>query len=235
MAITRGPKIIKNGLVLALDAADRNSYSGIGTSWYDLSGNNNNGTLSNVSFFNQWPYSFDTNVTSVTDPNYLTCTSITFADTATYSFEFWIRNRTAPAATFHSLMGKGSTNPWLLIEHLNTTGANWRPSFRENNATFNNFNAITDYNISNQWGHIIFTIDSSRNISFYLNGNLRQTLSTAISTTFTITRILGGYFSSVGDYYSWRGLGSICRIYNKTLSLSEILQNYNATKSRFGL
>jgi hypothetical protein len=68
-----------------------------------------------------------------------------------------------------------------------------------------------------------------------LNGSLRQTLSTAVSTTFTTTRILGGYFSSVGDYYSWQGLGSICRIYNKTLSLSEILQNYNATKSRFGL
>jgi hypothetical protein len=219
----------------ASSATTFNPYYFGNTVWRDVSTNNNNGTLSNVSFFNQWPYSFDTNVTSVTDPNYLTCTSITFADTATYSFEFWIKNRTTPAATFHSLMGRGSTNPWLLIEHLNTTGANWRPSFRENNATFNNFNAITDYNISNQWAHIIFTVDSSRNISFYLNGSLRQTLSTAISTTFTITRILGGYQSGVGDYFSWRGLGSICRIYNKTLSLSEILQNYNATKTRFGL
>jgi hypothetical protein len=219
----------------ASSATTFNPYYFGNTVWRDVSTNNNNGTLSNVSFFNQWPYSFDTNVTSVTDPNYLTCTSITFADTATYSFEFWIKNRTTPAATFHSLMGRGSTNPWLLIEHLNTTGANWRPSFRENNATFNNFNAITDYNISNQWAHIIFTVDSSRNISFYLNGSLRQTLSTAVSTTFTITRILGGYQSGVGEYYSWRGLGSICRIYNKTLSLSEVLQNYNATKTRFGL
>jgi hypothetical protein len=235
MAIYRGPNIVRNGLVLALDAADRNSYIGSGTSWRDLSGNNNNGTLSNVLFVDQLPYSFNTNATSVTDPNYLTCASITFADTATYSFEFWIKNRTTPAATFHSLMGRGSTNPWLLIEHLNTTGANWRPSFRENNATFNNFNTITNYNISNQWAHIIFTVDSSRNISFYLYGSLRHTVSTAVSTTFTITRILGGYFSSVGDYYSWQGLGSICRIYNKTLSLSEILQNYNATKTRFGL
>jgi hypothetical protein len=234
MGISRGPKTVTNGLVLALDAADKNSYVSGSTTWNDLSGNNNNGTLSNVLFVDQLPYSFNTNATSVTDPNYLTCASITFADTATYSFEFWIKNRTTPAATFHSLMGRDSTNPWLLIEHLNTTGANWRPSFRENNATFNNFNTITNYNISNQWAHIIFTVDSSRNISFYLNGSLRQTLSTAVSTTFTTTRILGGY-SSGGNYYSWQGLGSICRIYNKTLSLSEILQNYNATKTRFGL
>jgi hypothetical protein len=44
MAITRGPKIVRNGLVLALDAADKNSYPGTGTTWNDLSGNNNNGT-----------------------------------------------------------------------------------------------------------------------------------------------------------------------------------------------
>jgi hypothetical protein len=47
MAISRGPKIVTNGLVLALDAADRNSYPRSGTSWLDLSGNNNTCTLTN--------------------------------------------------------------------------------------------------------------------------------------------------------------------------------------------
>ena len=40
MAIIRGPKIIKTGLILALDAADINSYIGSGTNWRDMSANN---------------------------------------------------------------------------------------------------------------------------------------------------------------------------------------------------
>ena len=45
MAIFRGPNIVRSGLVLALDAADKNSYPGTGTNWYDISGNGNNGTI----------------------------------------------------------------------------------------------------------------------------------------------------------------------------------------------
>ena len=52
MGIARGPKIVTSGLVLALDAADKNSYRGSGTSWLDLSGNNNTGTLTNGPTFN---------------------------------------------------------------------------------------------------------------------------------------------------------------------------------------
>jgi len=52
MSLSRGPKIISNGLVLYLDAANNKSYPRTGTTWYDLSGNNNNGTLTNGPTFN---------------------------------------------------------------------------------------------------------------------------------------------------------------------------------------
>jgi hypothetical protein len=45
-------KIVTNGLVLALDAADKNSYPGSGTTWRDMSGNNSNSTLTNSPTFN---------------------------------------------------------------------------------------------------------------------------------------------------------------------------------------
>ena len=51
MALVRGPRIVRNGLVLQLDAAQRTSYSGSGTAWNDLSGNGNNGTLTNSPTF----------------------------------------------------------------------------------------------------------------------------------------------------------------------------------------
>ena len=52
MAYRNGPKIVTDGLVLCLDAAIGKSYPGSGTSWTDLSGNGNNGTLQNTPTFN---------------------------------------------------------------------------------------------------------------------------------------------------------------------------------------
>ena len=62
MSISGGPDIVENGLVLHLDAADTNSYPGSGTLWTDLSGNGNNGTLTNgpaYSSNNKGYFSFD--------------------------------------------------------------------------------------------------------------------------------------------------------------------------------
>jgi len=53
MAISHSPRIVRDGLVLALDAADRNSYPGSGTTWNDLSGNGNTGTLNNGPTFDR--------------------------------------------------------------------------------------------------------------------------------------------------------------------------------------
>ena len=47
MSIYGGPEIVTDGLVLHLDAANSKSYPGTGTSWFDLSGSNNHGTLVN--------------------------------------------------------------------------------------------------------------------------------------------------------------------------------------------
>jgi len=62
MGITYNTSIVRNGLVLHLDAANRKSYPGTGTTWTDLSGLNNNGTLTNgVSYqsVNQGAFNFD--------------------------------------------------------------------------------------------------------------------------------------------------------------------------------
>ena len=47
MALSHSPSIVTNGLVLCLDAANSKSYPGSGTTWTDLSGRGNNGTLVN--------------------------------------------------------------------------------------------------------------------------------------------------------------------------------------------
>jgi hypothetical protein len=45
MSFYHGPTIVTNGLVLGLDAADRNSYPGSGTSWFDISGKGRNAPI----------------------------------------------------------------------------------------------------------------------------------------------------------------------------------------------
>lgn len=64
-----GPNIVKDGLVLYLDAANTKSYSGSGTTWYDLSGNNVNGTLNGPTFNNKtFEFNGIDNTISISNP-----------------------------------------------------------------------------------------------------------------------------------------------------------------------
>ena len=234
MALVRGPEIVRNGLALYLDAANRKSYVSGSSSWKDLSGNNKGGSLvGTMTFVGGSPAYFNTNATLITEQNYLSCVSTVFADASNYTFELWVKSRSSPSATYNSLLGRGATWPWLTLLHNDTTGQNWYIAFRETGGTYNNFTSITNYNISNNWTSIVITSDASRNVSFYLNGVFKET-KIVTNNTFTVSRIAGGYASGA-NYYSLQGLISICRIYNKTLSADEILTNYNANKTRFGI
>jgi len=76
------------------------------------------------------------------------------------------------------------------------------------------------------------TADTSRNLSLYVNGVFRETI-VVTTTLFYVSRIAGGY-SSGGTQYNFQGSISSAKFYNRNLSATEIAQNYNAQKSRFG-
>ena len=226
-------KIVTNGLVLSLDAADKNSYVSGSTTWNDLTGNGWGGSLIGSASFNSGPDRFDTNCTTITDIGYLSTSSqLTFADASSYTFDFWVKMRANAEVTGHSLLGRGSTNPWLPIYTGTTTGFSWNLRFRDSVGTYNIFTTISDTNIQN-WTNITITADTSRNLSLYVNGVFRETIVLTTSL-FYVSRIAGGY-SSGGNLYNFQGSMSTAKFYNTTLSAAEILQNYNAQKSRFGL
>jgi hypothetical protein len=228
-----GPNIVTNGLVLALDAANTKSYPGSGTSWTDLSGNGWGGSLIGSASFSSGPNRFDTNCTTVTDTGYLSTSSqLTFADASSYTFDFWVKMRVNAGATFHSLLGIGTTNPWLSIFTGSTTGLSWYVRFRDNAAVYNDFTIITDTNIQN-WTNITITADTSRNLNLYVNGAFRQTIVLTTSL-FNVSRIAGGYLSGANQY-NFQGSIASSKLYNRTLLAQEVLQNYNGQKSRFNL
>ena len=233
MAGTIAPNIVTDGLVLYLDAANVKSYVSGSTTWTDVSGNGRGGNLIGSASFTTGPEAFNTNCTTITNIGYLTPSSqITFADASSYTFDFWVKMRASAQVTGHSLLGRGSTSPWLPIYTGSTSGLDWYLRFRDSTGVYNDFSTITDTNIQN-WTNVTVTADTSRNLSLYVNGVFRQTIVLTTSLFF-VSRIAGGY-SSGGNQYNWQGSLASSKFYNRTLSATEALQNYNATKTRFGL
>jgi hypothetical protein len=227
-------KIVTNGLVLALDAADKNSYPGSGTAWRDMSGNNSNSTLTNSPTFNSangGSIVFD----GVDDYTTTTAGQAFYQYTNQLSVCWWIKRNgdllTGAGCGQSTLsLDDMTSNVWLMHGNTNNTVTFY---VNDNGAWKNIASSILD---NNTWYFLAGTINTS-NIIMYINGTLYGTstgISTGIVNNSNSVVVLGrDPRVSSGRYLN----GSIANIqvYNRTLSTSEILQNYNAQKSRFNL
>jgi hypothetical protein len=237
MAYSDGPKIVTNGLVLAVDAADRNSYPGSGTTWTDLSGNGNSGTLTNGPTFNSvngGSIVFDGSNDYISIPD---ASSIKPATQLTMEATF----RMTTKNTFNTILCKPATNaPWtspFLSYMLRVQAASLQIGLNRN-STYLFIDHTFNYLVNTNY-HVVFNIDMTTGVyKYFLNGNLvlNSTITSGGSISYgTQPCLIGAGFGSspVGELFT----GNIynVKIYNRVLSDSEILQNYNAQKSRFGL
>ena len=229
-----GPDIVENGLVLCLDAANKLSYPRTGTTWTDLSGNSNTGTLTNGPTFsagNMGSIVFDGTNDYVDTVN--TGTTFQFAN-VTFTVSLWIKT----SATSGVIISKGataSTAGWMFqFDSAGTVSGTTKGSDGTN--TYNRTSIATVNN--NTWRNIVSvyttntTTLASNTTSIYIDGVLSNgtgTLGGLVYATTTDTVQIGRRPS--GAY--WSGSVSNLLIYNRALTAAEILQNYNATKSRF--
>ena len=237
MGFYRGPQIVKEGLVLYLDGANTKSYPGSGTVWKDLSGNGNNGTL-----VNGVGYTGDNNGSIVFDGvngyvNFTDKPEFTFTD-AKFSLEVFFRyvNKTK---TDNSIIGKrdyGFTQReynFYMYEPIST------PTLRfiiSSNLTAN-WTIVESSTIQkNTWYHAVATSDAGVG-RIYLNGVLNATNNSMNSSTTNGTSPLtiGNAFNSGTAIQYFNGSIPLARIYNRALTSQEILQNFNATKGRYGI
>lgn len=229
MSLSHAPSIVRNGLILCLDAANSRSYPGTGTTWTDLSGNGNNGTLENSPVFNSanngyFEFNGTTSNRRIIIPNN------TIMDTQTPSVEVWVKINSTGQFGFWFEKGVVNTQYSLFLENGNIR---WRQNI--GGITNLSFSASANMNTTS-WYQVVGTYTSGSRI-LYINGN--QVNSDAQAGTISTNNggasigVYGG-FSGSRDYY-YNGNLSICRVYNKALTLSEIRQNYNATKGRYGL
>ena len=226
-----GPRIVTDGLVLCLDAADRNSYPLSGDIWSDLSGSDNDGTLVSSPTFdvgNGGSFLFDGR-TNYCNPGNLT----DFFSSGSISHNLTVELFGKINSTDNSIIFGNQTiiNERIYIARY---GGYW--DFGWGNYGWNvGITNGTRLLASQEWTHFVLTV-SSGTASLYINGNF--TIS-KVDTAVNLTGIacIGGYFylTSLDTSVVRSNNVAFARFYNRTLSADEVRRNYNATKGRFGL
>ena len=156
---------------------------------------------------------------------------ILFADQDAWSYEFWAKPNASAEHTFLSLAGRGATSPWLIWQQASTT---FYPRYRDNDGNYYRDSSNTNVSNPDDWHQLVFTADTSRNIGFYVDGALLGGTTQVTDTQMQTNRIMAGY-SSGTSRYGFQGSMLCARIYAKTLSAAEVLQNFNATRGRVGI
>jgi hypothetical protein len=236
MSLSRGPKIISNGLVLYLDAANNKSYPGSGTSWNDLSGNSNTGTLTNGPTFsdgNQRSIVFDGTNDYVNIPY-----NVNLNPSSNISVSLWL-TLTATDTTIRNpidMSATASEDLYFIYWRADLSPKRWGWGVKQSNNTYAETTSTATNFSTNTWYNIALVANSSAGqVYFYYNG----ILDSGVAYNGTIKQNASATLSIAADAANsrryWQGNISNTLIYNRSLSTAEVLQNYNATKSRFGL
>jgi hypothetical protein len=218
MTTNRGPKIINDGLVLYLDAANSKSYGGSGNTWFDLSGNGNNGTLQNGVDYNS--DNKGSLVFDGVDDYVLTPVNID-------------ANPSSVGAWFNASSLSGARGIVL------TDNGGWDKGFEINEGVFsiyigNNLQSTAVSASANTWYFGLLTYTSS-SMSFYINGYNIWNGGAPGQTSGSTIEIGRANFPNGNGSRFFQGKIAQVSVYNRALSASEILQNYNTTKGRFNL
>lgn len=236
------PNMLSNNVRCYYDADIYSSYIGSGTSFVDVSGNGYNATINNApTFVSPEPKAFILNG-STQD---ITLPSNFNNGMTSGTWEFWVNCASLPATSggIQQLYIQEAC-VWLAIYNISgviffgsdlNNGSGWF----DNNGGWNTGARTTSTLSANTWYHVTYSWDGST-IRIYLNGNLESTTSTlqAVNGRQNVTVLGSGTTprsigSRSGSYFN--GKFSMFRNYNTSLSTAEVLQNYNATKFRFGL
>ena len=233
MAFNYSPKVVTDGLVLYLDAANTKSYPGSGITWTDLSRSGNSSELKGPTFNsgNGGSIVFDGTNDYVEIQN-----QIQFDQTDPFTLSSWVNSPNVSNELIINNENILYTGYRLNINVNANIEIGLRSSISDDIAieTLNSINAGT-------WYHIVGTYDGHSNVSgmkIYINGVEEDTntiSNTLTSSTLSNQQTLLGIRRPSSPPNPLRGNIANVQIYNRALSTIEITQNYNATRTRFGL
>jgi len=209
--------IVTNGLVLNVDAGFTPSYTSSGTTWYDLSYGVNNGTLTNGPTFNSTNGGY---IVFDGADDYINCGNIMPSTAYTKCVFFYITNN---STNNNLISGGGNGTHYFYPGQSNFLRAgHFQGAELVSNTSFT----------TNTWYHGAVTFSTTSGFAMYQNG-------VSVGTNPSTSTFTGGNIVLIGAYNPnsnlLTGRIAVAQVYNRVLSASEILQNYNAQKSRFGL
>jgi hypothetical protein len=215
--------IVTSGLAIHLDAGNASSYPGSGTTWTSLVNGytGSMGTGVGYSASNGGVITFDGASTAFVNM-YTSASALVGAATNNFSIEAWYQSNN----NFPGIMRTGSGATGFVFGYFNTTGTAWK---------------VTKYGVidlqagtipqNTSWHQAVLTYSSTTGVRVYVDGALS---GTAVNNN---TNLRGGTQFSVGrsENVTLNGSMGIFRWYSAVLSASDVLQNFNANRSRFGL
>jgi hypothetical protein len=219
MSVFYNTTIITSGITLYLDAANKKSYPGTGTSWFDLSGNNQTFTINGPVTYNSanngyLEFNSSTEYTQSNSAVSLARNNITV--------DLWVRVYTH--GDWNDFVSNNwVNNGWLMFG----SSSLWVFGIAKSNVQYI---ASNSHNNSTSWTNLIGTYDGST-VRLYVNGVVSSTtasLAAAILDTNYVIRV-----AQQGDPGAYDI--STIKVYNRALSASEAYQNFNALRGRYGL
>ena len=241
MSVYSGPNSLQSGLVLHLDSANPRSYPGSGTTWFDISGNNNHGILTNGPSFTSNGFNFD----GVDD--YVSVSTLPSL-TSQYTLAAWVR--LSSIRNYHILFYRGNSTSGDIEFYSSTALQSITLAHNRNNGgsffyAANNGSTSGSPNIGN-WGafptntfsHYVLTYGGNAWRLYkdgFQIGNTIHSVSnpSVVSSTWRI----GGTpntatFTTTNE---WEGLIDNIRIYNRSISAVEVRELFQAQRARYGI
>ena len=217
-----GSTLVTDGLTMWLDAGNPSSYSGSGSTWYDLSGFGSNITLVNSpTWTSGTPSYFSFNGSN----QYGTGSTTGVLPNNQYTKSMWLRlagygynnNIVSSYAGGHFTFGSGTN-------HYYSGHMDW--------ANYNAFPTVSTFNLG-QWYYIAVTFQAYSFMRMYVNGVLDATTNYNGlaphpgngSTDIASYEHSNNLYGSIGEFFC----------YNRALTDAEVLQNYNSTRAKYGL
>lgn len=248
------PTVVTRGLVLWLDGGNNASYintsnyydcgygcqyyssnpgcTNCNTQWKDMSGNGNDGTLINGAAIGYASGGGAMVFDGVND--YVNIPSFINQPTSQITCDAWI-NPTEPISTGTVRGGVISANNTMYLGIFNSADGGSTHSLHWANVTNSSRPSSANGNIpNNTWTYIVGTYDGGTSRA-WVNG-VEVWSSGQSGTIPSATYVVGTYGSGLTDgVHNFQGQIAVARIYNRALSATEILQNYNNGRSRFGV
>lgn len=215
---------ITSGLVLNLDAGSRASYVGVGNSWNDISGSGFALTLRNSPTFVASGESSYFTLNGSNQDFYLASYGPAFTE---ITFNLWVWRNGTQSGFAGLVISRGNASGFF---YTNQAGYPLTYMWLGDGNTYNYSSGLDTANQT--WSMATLTLTST-NVKWYINGILQHTRVNA-HTSSTFSNLYIGSDGGLGGRY-YNGRIAMVQIYNRALTDAEILQNFNAYRTRYGI